>query len=461
MKRTNPRGRPPAALPLLLALAAAAAAASPAPAQPPPAERSVAEHGAALTFGIAAYQRGDHEEAVDWLRRATAADPDDPAAWGWLGLAHRALGDEAAAEEAFAAARAAGQPAAAAPGTADPGPLPVPAAGAAFPFGEVPRWELRLAAAYGDDSNPLRIGDGATVLLADGTVVTGAASDGFARLGAAVDLRPFAGRGGWTLAFVAAADAALYGDLDQADHRRLAAGADLAWGGDPAGYLAGPLGYARVPYGRRPVSVLLQARWVDDELGGDAWRSALEAAGSLTVREGAAAATVLSAAWSDADYDDDGTGPQERSGSEVSAAADQLFYLGRRDRFFSLGATWRERDAGEAFAGSATGGRAALALPFGRRASLQLSGAREQLDFDGIESNPSFFGDRPREDETTRLGATLAWAATDRLLLHLGGSWSERDTTLGPAADAIFDLDYDRTTVSAGVTWYLLGGGGR
>ncbi len=462
-------GRRPAAHPRFLALAVVPALGPPAAAPPPAPAPRVAEHGAALTFGVAAYQRGDHDEAVEWLRRATAADPGDGVAWTWLGLAHRALGDEASAEEAFAAALAADRPPpggaaavrAARQAEAGADPLLVPAGGAGdfFPFGDLPRWELRLAADYGEDSNPLRIADDLPVVLPDGTFLTGAESDAFFRLHAGFDVRPLAGRGGWTLGLGAAADAIRYGDLDAADGTRLAAGADLAWGGDPAGYLAGPLGYARVPFGRRPVSLLLQTRWTDDELAGEGYRTALEAGASVTVREGAAAATVLSGAWADHDFDDDGAGPQERSGSELSAAADQLFYLGRRDRVLSFGATWRDRDAGGAFAGSAAGGRASLALPFGRRWALQLAGAREDFDFDGIESNPFFFGDRPREDSLSRLGASLSWAATERLLFHVAGSWSDRDTTLGPAADAVLDLDYERTTVSAGVRWYFLGGG--
>jgi len=432
----------------------------------------IAEAGAALTFGIAAFNRGDYEAAAGHFEHATEVDPGNGDAFHWLGLADLALGRPAAAVEALEGALAAERPPSAGrervradlarARRAAAGEAVVAAApgGGLLLFGAVPRWELRLAADYGDDSNPLRIADGLTVALPDGRTETGPQSDGVGRLQIAGDLRPWAG-GAWTLALTGAAEVTRWNDDDFLDSRRLSAGADLAWGGDPAGYLGGPLGYARVPFGRRPLSLLLQARYVDDTLDGDAFRSAFELAAAATVREGAAAATVVSGGWSEADYDRDGSGPQERSGSEVSAAVDQVFYRGRRDRFLSLGATWRQRDAGAAFDAAATGGRATVALPFGRRWALRLDGAREEVRYDDLASNPVFLGDREREDTLSRFAASLSWAARDRLLFHVAAGWSERDTTLGDAADALFDLDYERTVVSAGVRWYLLPGGGR
>lgn len=476
MTRTRPTTAAIAAARLPAVLLLCAALAWPAAAQTA-AQGGIAEAGAYLTFGIAAFHRGDYDEAAGHFERAAAADPESGDAHHWLGLTYLALGRTAEAESALEAALAAGEPPRAgrdrvradlerARGAGDALVVAAPGLGEARPFGDIPLWEVRLSAAAANDDNPLRLTEDSFLFyqLPDGTLLTGPESDTLLRAAARLEVRPLVDRNGWTLTLGGTVDDARYNDFDFLNVRTLAASAQLAWGGDPAGYLAGPLGAARVPLRRRPLALLFQVRWQDASIDGDGFRTSLEVAGSATVNEGRAMATRLSAGWSDHDYDVDQSGTFERSGGEVSAAADQVFYLGRRDRFVSLGVESSQRDAGPAFDASALELRGALALPFGNRGSLQLGVSRQDVEYDDLTSNPLFgffLADRARQDTIDRVSAALTWAATPRLLLTVGGSRTSRDTELGPAVDALLDLDYDRTVVTAGVSWYLMGGGGR
>lgn len=461
------------------ALLLGALLAGPAAAQDPPSDDGggISEAGASLIFGVAAFNRGDYEEAAGHFERAAAADPESGDAHHWLGVTLLALGRTAEAERALEAALAAGKPPRAgrqrvradlerARSAAEAVVVAAPGLAEARPFGDVPTWEIRLSAGAGDDDNPLRLTDDSFLFyrLPNGDFLDGPVSDSLLRANVRAEVRPVVDRNGWTLTLGGEVDEARYDDFDFLDTRVLAATAQLAWGGDPVGYLAGPLGSSRVPLRREPVAFLVQVRWQNAELDGEGFLTSVGAAASATVNEGRGMATRLSAGWNDHDYDVDQPGTFERSGSEVVAAVDQVFYFGRRDRFLTVGVESRERDAGPAFDRSALELRGSLALPFGSSGALRLGAAREDVEFDDLASNPFFgffFADRVREDTVDRLSAALTWAATPRLLLTVGGAWSERDTELGPAVDAFLDLDYERTVVSAGVSWYLMGGGGR
>lgn len=419
----------------LLALAVAAApwtAATEAASAPAEADAEVA-----FAFGLAAFHRGDYEEAAERFAAAAEADPEDEDARAWLERARRAAAGEAAGPLALA----------------------VPRVDA---FGGVPPWEVDLRASIGDDSNPFQIADGVVALSPDGTeVFRGPESDTVIGLGARAALVPVRGRGGWTLALVGEGYQALYDRLDFLDFTRLGATAQLAWGGDPAGFLAGPLGYLRVPQGNPRFGLLLQGGLGEDELDGDGFVSTTAAAASLFVRQGAAGATRLSAAWRDEDFDRDGSGAFEASGTLVEAEVEQTFYLGRRERFVRLAAGAGERDAGAAFDASTAGGRAELALPFGDGWTLTLAGGLDRVEYDGVESNPlfgSFPVDEAREDTIIRLGAALSWALAPRFVLTGRVSWSDRDADLGPVAEQFFDLDYERTVAAVGFRWSFLGG---
>ncbi len=426
------RRRPELLLAAALALALAAAAAP-----PPAAAAASADAEVAFAFGLAAFHRGDFEAAAERFAAAVEADPGNAAAQAWLEQARRAAAGETA------------------------GP-PEPAAPRLETFGGVPPWELDLRASIGDDSNPLLLADGVLAVSPDGsTLFDGPESDTVIGLGARGALVPVRGRGGWTLALVGEGYQALYDRLDFLDFTRLGATAQLARGGDPSGFLAGPLGYLRVPQGNPRFGLLLQGGLAEDDLDGDGYASTTAAAASFFVRQGAAGATRLSAAWRDEDFDRDNAGAFEASGTVVEAEVEQTFHLGRRERFVRLALGAAERDAGAAFDASTAGGRAELALPFGDGWTLTLAGGLDQVDFDAVESNPvfgSFPVDEAREDSITRLGAVLSWALAPRFLLTGRVSWSDRDADVGPVAEQFFDLDYERTVAAVGFRWSFLGG---
>jgi len=456
---------------LLLALLAAA---PPVAAQPGGDEGSLADAEVAFAYGVAAFKRGDYASAVEELETAAAAAPGDGRIHHWLGLAYLAAGDPRRAEAALETAAgdrslpadyrtrvrsdlerarqlAAGQAAA----------LAAPGLGGPATYGALPPWELRLSAGYGQDDNPLLLQDGDVALLPGGGFVVGPQSDDLLRLGLRGEVRPWSG-GDWTLSLRGEATESRYSDFDFLDLGTLSATASLAWGGDPAGFLAGPLGYARVPLGRPPVSLLLQAGWSQDSLDGDAFQTRLQAGAAVTVNEGRSAATRVSGSWTDRDYKRDDGGVFERSGSELSAGVDQLFFFADRHRYLSLGVGAWQRDAGAAFDASSYEARGELSLPFGSRWRLLLGAAREEVEYDELESNPGFsffLADRPREDTRNRLSAALTWKAMDRLYVTLGGRWSDADVRVGEAVEAFFDYDYDRAVITANVSWYLLGGG--
>lgn len=419
----------------VLALAVALAGAPPMPA----AAATSADAEVAFAFGLAAFHRGDYEQAAERFAAAVEADPDDDAARAWLERARRAAAGEQVA---------AGSPALAGP----------PLEG----FGEVPPWELDLRASIGSDSNPLLIADGVTAVSPDGSrVFDGPESDTVIGVGVRGALVPVRGRGGWTLALVGEGYQALYDELDFYDFTRLGATAQLAWGGDPSGFLDGPLGYLRVPQANPRLGLLLQGGLAEDELDGEGYVSNTAVAASLFLRQGAAGVTRLSASWRDEDFDRDAGGAFEASGTVIEAELAQTFHLGRRERFLRLGVAAGERDAGAAFDASTAGARAELALPFGDGWTLTLAGGLERIDYDAVESNPvfgSFPVDQAREDNVTRLAAALSWAVAPRLLITGRVSYSDRNSDIGPVAEQFTDYDYERTVAAVGFRWSFLGG---
>lgn len=417
---------------------------------PPPAGaaatdgRSIAEAEVALARGLAAYHRGEMEGARELFEQAARADPDNARARRWL--EHVEAGETA-------------------PST--------PGAAAAPGLTATPSWEIFLEGFAGSDSNPTHLGEELHGVPFEGgpaDAVPGDTSDDVLQLGLRAAAHPFARRGGWSLGLVGDGHQALYDELDFLDLSRLRGAVHLAWGGDPSGFLDGSLGWVRVPYDDRPLTVLFQAGVVEDRLDGESWRSEVAGSAALTWRPGRSLATRVLLAARDEDFEQGfedlrGFGelsliPEDRT--EVALELDQRFFLGARDRYLELGAGVAERSADRREDASLTRARAELSLPFGRSFQLWLSGAWEETDFDDLESNPLFpffVADRPREDEAVRLAAVASWSLTPRLLLIGRAFHLDRDSELGPAVEPFLDLDFERTGVGLGLRWFFLGGG--
>lgn len=437
---------------LLVALLAVPAGRAAAQASSPtdPSEHRIADAEVAYARGRFALHENDPEEAVQLFEEALAADPDHADARAWLetarGLVRGVEATEPTREEA--------------------------------PFGDVPTWELGLGLFAGSDSNPALLGADTVAVPFEGTAadaVVGEESDSFTQLDLRAAVHPLV-RGGWSLGLVAEGHQTLFGDLDFLDLTRTRGTVHLAYGGDPLGVLAGPLGWVRVPYDDRPVTVLFQLGAASDELDGQTWRDELAAAVSVTFREGRALATRVSAGYRDHDFeqgftanlDEEEVGLIPRDFTELELGLDQWLFFGRRHRYLRLGVAAGERSSDPGVGldqdASTLGAHAEVGLPIHRRFTLAFAGSWRQVDFDEVESNPLFpffFADSPREDTTTRLVAVASWAVKPRLLLTGRIARIDREALLGPAVEELLDLDYERTVVSLGIRWFVLSRGQR
>ena len=485
--RSSPGSNPRlAALALALAVCAAATPAG-AAAQEASADealpttyaaRSPAQAEVDFTFGLVAYHDGDLETAERRLRDAVHHEPEHGGAWWALGMVHLSRGAGGEARDAFRRALDARLPPPVprsevraamerAQGPAAPGVVPLPeASGLGVVVQGLPRWEARVGAGIGDDSNPAWLPDGLVAPLPGGGLLESDASETVAAFDLRLGVHPFYDRGGWSLELGADGRQSLHDELDVLDLRRVRGFAHLAWGGDPAGFLVGPLGASRVPLGNRRLALLLQAAASDDELDGEPFASAVEAAAALTFRESPRTATQLDLAWRDEELDQPGRelfDPQGRFAGdreETAVGLSQWLWSSRRSRYLRLGGRVADRDAGGDFDSEVTGASAELSLPLSPRAFLLLAGTWEREEYDRIESNPLFgsvFGDAPREDEWTRVSAALSLGLTSHLWLTLRGSWLDRDVALG-AADELIDFDGDRTVAAASLRWFVDGG---
>lgn len=435
----------------------------------------------AFALGLAAYHRGDSATAAARFAEAVAADPGDGTARYWLGLARLAQGDGSGAVDALTAAQRAERPPrvdaarrradldaagrlAAGEAVSAVAPPDTHRAARAAGLGALPPWDLELRAEIAADSNPALLAENAIYVDPSGKLLDGPQSDTTTHLGARLAFTPLRGAGGWTLALVAQGEQSLHGDLDFLDLRRLSGTASLAWGGDPGGFLNGPLGYLRILPANRRTALLLQVAIDDDALDGDAYDTTTSFAASLFLRPGARGTTRLSGLFRDQSFDRDRTGIYEASGTVVEGELEQTFFFGQRNRFLRLAAAAGQRDAGAAYDASILRGRAELALPLNAAWTLTFFGVYEDRDYDGVESNP-LFGlfpvDEARHDTTARGGASLVWAVTPRLLLTSRVATVDRRADTGPVAEQFIDLDYRRTEVALGLRWFFLGGGAR
>jgi hypothetical protein len=409
-------------IPLLLLLAAVLLAAAPALAQ-----RSAAESEVAFAYGVRAFNHGDWDEAVRLLQEAVATDPDNREAREWLALAQRRQSEHAGSGEAVAGPGFAGL----------------------LALRDQPRFDFRAGAVYGKDSNPAELPDNAVAFGSKFGTLSGEVDDKVTGLDLRAGVYPVYGGGsrdprrGWSLGLTGQAKSSRFSDLDFLNERQWSAAVHLAWGSDPAGYLTGPLGYTRVPFGNSRVSVLLQAGRTDTRLDGDPLVTADAGALALMFRETVSTATQVELDFQKQELLDGLADSRVRS-----AGASQLFYLGRRDRYLRLGGAREKQTDGLLGDSTALAGTAELSLPLAGRGSLQLAVSRRKEDFDAAGVRPGF------TDTTTRAAGALAWEVVRHLYVIGRASWTKRDSDLVPVtADPLDFRDFRRSTASLGLQW--------
>jgi hypothetical protein len=423
-------------------------------------ERSLAVFEVAFTHGVAAFQRGDDEEAAQLFEQALSQDPQDGTVRHWLGLTYLRLGRRAEAVTQLAASLAAERPPragrtrvrqdldrarrAAGADAAITAPT-APDDGFDRGFENLPRWEGRIGLAGGFDSNPGLVAE-ALSSFGGPEVVSGSASSLDLRL----EHHPFYGRRGWSLGIALAGQQSMYQELSDLDSSFAEATVSLAWGRDLRGFVTGPLGHTRVPFGSGRISALLQAGSAYAELGGEPFLRSSEAALSLKLRESARTATQIDLEARKRTFleGENGAGVLLRSGEEAAVGLSQYFSLGRGDRYLRLGFVTGEergeRDAPFALDVDFDEASAELAVPLSSRWALFVLASRR-------EARSVVIADNFRFDEATWRGtAALSWQVADRLYWTLQGSYAQRDS------DAVLSLlDYERTTTSVGFQWYF------
>jgi hypothetical protein len=421
----------------------------------------------AFTEGLLAFDAGRNEEAAERLAEAARLNPAEGGARYFLGLALLRLGQarEAAEEIAasfqarlppevdrervladLAAARKAaeGSPAAVEPPEWQPAPRAIDDRGL---------WEGTAGLSLALDSNPNLLSEDLGLQSPAGEVIRGEEGDEAAVLGARFGFYPFHAREARVSAgFTLEAGQSLHLDFGVLDLGLARGTVQAAIGGDPLGFLEGPLGAVRVPFAGSRVTALFQAGGSSYQLDGSSYLSAWEGAASLTFNETPGTATRLDLLYSDLDFSDADLADERRSGEELSVRASQLFFLGRRDRFLRLGVLAGDREAGRPFSASIEEGSVELRWPLAVRWAAHAEGTIRRAEYDGSASNLFDPKGKAREDTTTRAAVTLSWAARDRLRWTARGVYLDRDSNLG--FEETF-LDYRRTAVSIGLSWRI------
>ena len=393
----------------------------------------------AFARGVAAFDDGDFETAREHFEEAVRLAPGDDTAREWLALAEANL---RRLEEGAAPATA---PASAPEWSGDFAVLP-----------EVPRFDGRVFVGAGYDSNPNLLPDDLVLATPEGDPVSGEDSDIVILADVRAGFQRADETAGRTFGVVLHGSQSLYDDFDYLDFRRVGGVVQLALGKDPLGYLAGPLGYSRVPRGLTRTAFLLQVGASKDWLDGEDFADRLEAAASFAFNEGGWGQTRLSAGYGDEDFDRDPEGgPAEllaRSGEELGGELAQYLFFGRRNRYLRLGVGAWERDAGAAHDRSSLVLDGQLSLPLGGRSTLHLFASRRTDDYDEPVSNLFDPAGEPREDDELRAGGALVVRLVGGLFVSGRASWTDREIDM-PAGFATPDLSYERTVATLGLSW--------
>jgi tetratricopeptide repeat protein len=431
-------------------------------------EPSPAAVAVALVQGKLAFQQGDYQLAAELLEEAVASDPEEGTALHWLGLAYVKLGRTDDAIDRLKRSRNADHPPAAGKKRvsedlrlveeAQAKGLPLPEIAApeedlVFHDPTVPDpWNAWARISLGTDSNPGLLPETVTGLPLLGGGPHTAKADAVAQLDLHLDLVPFFDRKGWSLGVSLAGSRSMHRDFGDLDLAFAQGQVSLAWGGDPRGYLAGPLGSVQVPYTASRFSAVLQGDGFDLRLGSDDYLRVAELGGSLVIREGLGKrATRIDSAARNRSFRRGGPEPHRRSGGEAFLEVSEYFYFGRPDRHLRLGIAAGERGGGRDFESSFSARFAELSLPLAGSESLLLRGDWHRERFAHLESRLGASGPR-REDTFWKLAADAIWRLRNNLRWTLGGAYVRNDSNLeltlgGPL------FDYRRTLVSTGFLW--------
>jgi|GEM_PF-1221494 len=438
----------------------------------------------AFTDGILAFYDKHWEEARTHFEEAVRLAPEDGTARYWLGVTYLNLGRPADAVREIEASLRAHDPARVDPAEvrsrlaeakarargvgaegAEAALVPAPRWGGGFAvLPETPRFDGRLYLGIGTDSNPYLMPDGLVLVTPGGTVLDGAESDTVLL----ADVR-LAGQwvdeaSGRTAGVVVRGSQSVHDQFDELDLRRLGVVGQLALGKDPLGYLTGPLGYARVPFGESRWALLVQAGASKDWLNGEGFSDQragavtglLNEAGSSRGSHRIGGQTRLAVSYRDTSFDADRGGAAgeilDRGGEEIGATLGQYLFFARRNRYLRLSVGAFDRNAGAAYDASSVVADGELSLPLAARVTLYLSGAWRTDDYDESVSNPFAPAGEPRQDDELRLGGSLVVRAMARLFVSGRVTWIDHQIDL-PGGFGTPDLSYDRTVATVGLSW--------
>ena len=427
-------------------------------------ERSTAAADIALAHGVLAFEEGDYERAVALFEEAAARDTSDTTALHWLGLTYLKLGraaDALAPLQAGCDARketrvcadlelardlANGEQSA-------PVELAAPEETLLLRDPLAPRrWSAQVGIALGEDSNPgLLPEETAELPLLAGPRES--VSDSAAELDMRLELLPLHDRRGWSLGASVEGSQSRHDRFTDLDMRLLQGHLSLAWGGDPRGYLIGPLDGVPVPSRPGRIALVLQAGGYDLQFGGDNYLRVVEGGGSFLVRESAKTSTQLDVEIRDRTFELEAAAPRLRSGSEISLEVGQSFALGRLDRRLRLGLLAGERGGSKAFESSFEGMLAELSFSLLEDWMLLLTGNWREERFSHLESRLGELGPK-REDSTWTVSATAVWRWSEHMQWTASGSYWRNDSSLERDIGGRL-FDYHRTVVSAGLIWSL------
>lgn len=421
----------------------------------------------AFTEGLLAFQEGQNEAAAERFAEAGRLNPLEGTSRYWRGLALLRLGRAREAAEEIAASLAARHPpevkrervladlaVARQAAEGEPVEVEVPEWQSDRAIDDRGLWEGSVGLAAVADSNPNLFSEELGLPRPDsqGGLVRGEEADEAARLLARIGIYPFHAREGPSLGVTLEARRSFHQDFGFLDLGQVRGTVQVAFGGDPRGFLEGPWGHIRVPFADDRFQALLQAGAASYQLDGASYLRTWEGAASLTFHETGATASRLELAWSDRDFSEEGLADERRSGEDLALEASQLVFFGRRNRFLRLGALAGDRRAGREFSASVIGGSAELWLPVALRWTVHLEGQVREEDYDHSESNLFSPSREPRKDTTMRAVLTLVWNATERFRFLARGTWVDRDSSVD-LGEALPDLDYRRTIASVGVSW--------